>query len=380
MGIQKTGVLKLHLTRFRSYRTLDLEFNPSLEPVVLVGKNGIGKTNVLEALSLLAPGRGLRNAKLTEFAFQQGGEILDKNWGIASTLIRDNMPIYLGTGVGLESERRQVKLDGKILSKQAELGNVLRVLWLTPAQDRLFSGEPIARRRFLDRLVQAFDPEHTNRLTEYAQVLKQWMTLLREKKFDLYWLDALEQQIVSYGISIITSRQDVVEKISERIAMQVFSDFPIPQLILTGLLEKELESHSAVVVEDFFREYLKKNRQVIACGGNIYGAHTSDFKVVYRQKNIDATLSSSGEQKALLLSIVLAQVYALVEEQGIGPLLLLDEVMAHLDDTRRSELLEKIHCLPAHVFMTGAEKQDFNPLARNSEIINVEQFYEKKVA
>ena len=163
MSIKKTGVARLKLTHFRSYQNLDLGLDTSLGPVVLTGPNGIGKTNVLEAVSFLAPGRGLRSARLMDVAHQDGMNTGDKTWSVVSSLTCGDFETQVGTGITLDSDRRQVKIDGKPTSKQAALGEVARILWLTPAQDRLFSGEPVARRRFLDRLVQAFDPEPIRR-------------------------------------------------------------------------------------------------------------------------------------------------------------------------------------------------------------------------
>lgn len=378
MSIKKTGVARLKLTHFRSYQNLDLGLDTSLCPVVLTGPNGIGKTNVLEAVSFLAPGRGLRSARLMDVAHQDGAG--DKTWSVVSSLTCGDFETQVGTGITLDSDRRQVKIDGKSTSKQAALGEVARILWLTPAQDRLFSGEPVARRRFLDRLVQAFDPEHAGRLSSYGAALKEWTCLLKEGRFDEAWLSALERQIVASGVSLVASRQEVVDRITPYLQKEKGLDFPVAELKLTGMLEEKLWQESAVWVEEFFADYLRRSRSACARGQNVAGAHTSDFSVVYQQKGREASLASSGEQKALLISLILAEVSALVAEQGIGPILLLDEVTAHLDDRRRTDLMGRLKDLPAQVWMTGSDPEHFKALGANKCLYDVEQFYLKKVA
>jgi len=378
MSIKKTGVARLRLTHFRSYQNLDLEVDTSLCPVVLTGPNGIGKTNVLEAVSFLAPGRGLRSARLTDIAHQDGTQ--DKTWSVASSFICGDFETQVGTGVTPESDRRQIKIEGKSTSKQSALGEVARILWLTPAQDRLFSGEPMARRRFLDRLVQAFDPEHAGRLSTYTSAFKEWMCVLKEGRYDGAWLNALERQIVASGVSLVASRKEVVDRIMPYLQKEEGLDFPVAELKLTGMLEEKLSVESAVWVEDYFADYLRRSRSACAQGQNVAGAHTSDFSVVYRQKHKDASLASSGEQKALLISLILAEVSALVAEQGIGPILLLDEVTAHLDERRRTDLMARIKTLPAQVWMTGSDQTHFTALGQDVCLYDVEQFYLKKVA
>ena len=185
-GIQKTGICQLRLTQFRSYESAVLTLNPSFEPVVLTGHNGAGKTNILEAVSFLTPGRGLRSARLADVARRtddivpDGVDVLPARWSVTATVQAPYGRVVVGTGTVDGSERRQVRIDGKTASKQSDLGQVFRCLWLTPAQDRLFCGDPVARRRFLDRLVQAFDAQHANRLSDYNAAFKQWSCLLRE--------------------------------------------------------------------------------------------------------------------------------------------------------------------------------------------------------
>lgn len=352
MALTKTGILHLRLTNFRSYDFLDLTLPSDFQPVLLAGHNGAGKTNILEAISLLTPGKGLRSVRLSDVA-RRMGEDVHPLWSVAAEVQSPLGISKIGTGMVEGSERRQVRIDGRTTSKQAELGEVFRCLWLTPAQDRLFCGDPAARRRFLDRIVATFDPNHANRLADYNAALKEWNALVREGRGDNVWLDSLETQLVENGIAISASRLDVVERISQYLNVTEDASFPAAEIQLTGLLEKALLSQSAVMVEDAFMGQLKNARKICAEGGNLNGPHTADFVVIHKQQNRSADLCSTGEQKALLLSIILAEMRAQMAEQGHCPLLLLDEVSAHLDDRRQHTLFEILKTRPTQVWMTS---------------------------
>ena len=204
VGVSKTGVKQIRLTNFRSYDAMNLVLDDALEPVILTGHNGAGKTNVLEAVSFLTAGKGLRGARLADVAKRTGDNLLvadgdviklPARWSVSAKVQTINGEVQIGTGTVDGSERRQIRIDGTPVSKQATLGEVFRCLWLTPAQDRLFCGDPASRRRFLDRLVQAFDPTHATRTSEYNTAFKQWSHLLREGRYDTAWLSALEKQM-----------------------------------------------------------------------------------------------------------------------------------------------------------------------------------------
>ncbi len=374
----KTGIRKIRLTEFRSYPFLDMELDASFLPVVLSGCNGAGKTNILEAVSFLTPGRGLRSARLSDVARRNAEALkhpdvdyLPPRWSVSAQVETVWGQRQIGTGTIDGSERRQIKIDGRQVVRQSDLGDVLRCLWLTPAQDRLFCGDPVSRRRFLDRLVQAFDTSHANRLTDYNAAFKQWSCLLREGRGDAAWLSGLEEQMVLNGVAIAASRLDVVHRVSKHLEQ---SSYPLPtaEIILTGALEKELQTRSAVFVEDGFAERLKKSRQLYADGGPLSGPHTADFRVVHRQSGRDASFCSTGEQKALLLSIILAQMTAQMKEQGLCPLLLLDEVGAHLDVGRRNLLFDILYELPTQVWMTGTDSLSFSHLNGRAQFFDVE--------
>ena len=354
----KTGISRLRLTNFRSYPELDISFGTGGEPVALCGANGVGKTNILEAISYLTAGRGLRGAKLSDVARHIGEEVYPL-WSIVANLYSPFGEHQVGTGMVAGADRRQMRIDGKSTSHQSDLADVFRCLWLTPAQDRLFCGDPAARRRFLDRIVGAFDPLHTNRLSDYQTVLKEWFCLLREGRLDNAWLSGLEEQLVENGIAIAASRLDIVERLGTYLSVTEDASFPAAEIKLTGLLEQALLTQSAVAVEDMFMGHLRAARKSCAEGGNLTGPHTSDFIVIHRQQNRSADLCSTGEQKALLLSIILAEMRAQMAEQGRCPVLLLDEVAAHLDAHRRHTLFEVLTTRPAQVFMTTTDSTIF---------------------
>jgi len=355
----KTGLERLRLTNFRSYSTLDLSLGNSGEPVALCGANGVGKTNILEAISYLTAGRGLRAARLTDLARHMGDNVYPL-WSIVADIYTPTGNHKIGTGMVAGHERRQIRIDGKTTTKQSDLASVFRCLWLTPAQDRLFCGDPNARRRFLDRIVQAFDPNHANRLADYTTALKQWLCLLREGRMDNAWLNGLESQLVENGIAIAASRLDIVSRLASYLDVTEDVSFPAAEIQLTGMLEQALISQKAVLVEDIFAGHLKNARKICAEGGNLTGPHTADFTVIHKQQNRSADLCSTGEQKALLLSIILAEMRAQMAEQNQCPVLLLDEVAAHLDRNRRNTLFEILLTRPAQVFMTTTDREIFS--------------------
>ncbi len=377
-AVQKTGLLNLRLTQFRSYESASLALSPAFEPVVLTGHNGAGKTNILEAVSFLAPGRGLRSARLSDVARRDESapydvDTLPPRWSVSATVQTPHDVVTVGTGTVDGSERRQIRIDGKPAVKQSELGQVLRCLWLTPAQDRLFCGDPVSRRRFLDRLVQAFDDQHANRLSDYNAAFKQWSCLLREGRSDPSWLSALEQQMVETGVAVAASRLDVVSRISKYLAVSEDPLFPTAEISLTGVVEQALLTRAAVDVEDDFFDRLRRSRKVYAEGGSLAGPHTADFKVIHKQNNRDASLCSTGEQKALLVSIILAEMRAQLQEQGMCPLLLLDEVAAHLDSRRRNTLFDILCDRPTQVWMTGTDAESFNYLTNRASFFTIQE-------
>lgn len=377
----KSGIHQLRLTNFRSYSFLNMDLSSSFEPVILTGHNGAGKTNILEAISFLTPGKGLRSARLSDvakrdadsFLLEKDVSVLPARWSISARVQSQFEETKIGTGTVDGSERRQVRIDGKVTSKQSDLSHFFKCLWLTPAQDRLFCGDPQARRRFLDRLVQAFDEAHAQRLTEYNSIFKEWSCLLREGRFDDRWLSGLEEQLVAVGVAIAASRLDVIDRMTTYLKNPVAEAFPTAEIILTGAVEQSLLNKSAVEAEELFLDRLKKSRKIYADGGSVAGPHTADFKVIHAQKRMDASLCSTGEQKALLLSIILAEMNTQMQEQGLCPLLLLDEAIAHLDVRRRHILFDVLASLPAQVWMTGIDTENFGYLNGRAQFFDVQE-------
>ncbi len=362
------GVEKLQLSHFRSYETFNLSLD--LTPVVLTGPNGVGKTNLLEAISFLIPGRGLRRARLSEIK-KQGSQ---EPWSLSYHLKDGEGDLQIGTGQDPESptsERRLTKINGEKAKNQSILAEWVSMVWLTPQMDRLFLDGPSERRRFLDRLVYGFDPTHASRLSRYEKALRERNLLLRQGRYDSHWLEGLEDILVNEGMAITVSRREVVGQLISVLKSQDHS-FPQADLSLEGNLETLLQTHSSLEVEEEMRKVLRQNRdQDRLTGRTSLGAHRSDLFVVYPDKNQAASLCSTGEQKALLLSIVMASARLLSARTGAIPLLLLDEVVAHLDKGRRTALFEAILQLKMQVWLTGTDVSLFEELQGDAQFFGL---------
>ena len=382
-------VTRLVLTDFRNYRSVRLDLGPGLDrgPVVLTGPNGAGKTNLLEAMSFLSPGRGLRNARLSDIDRRgAGGEAPHPGWAVAATVETIRGPIAIGTGrVGAQragehngtgGERRTVRIDGEPARGQAALAERLGVLWLTPPMDRLFVEGPTGRRRLLDRLVLGLDSTHAARVARYEQALRERSRLLRDggsgsASADPAWLAALEDIMAAEGVAIAAARRDAVERL-DRVCAEGEDAFPRARLNLVGTLESWLETMPALAVEERFRAALGHSRATDALsGGAGLGPHRSDLGVFHAGKNIAAEAASTGEQKALLIAIVFAQARLQRSVRGEPPLLLLDEVAAHLDAVRRAALFEVLAGLESQAWITGTDAAMFAPLQGAARFLTV---------
>jgi DNA replication and repair protein RecF len=331
-------VSRLTLTDFRSYVSASLEPGPGF--VLLYGENGAGKTNLVEAVSMLAPGRGLRGAALSEMARQGGGG----GWAVAARLDATE----IGTG-GLESapERRQVRINGASASVNS-LSEWLSVLWLTPSMDRLFTGSAGERRRFLDRLVLALEPSHAHHSARYEAAMRARNKLLAEKRPDEAWLTSLELAMAEHGAAGAEARRRTVAALGDRLAGARDDQFPQAEIALEGSQCDDLA------------RILKVNRsRDAAAGRTTEGPHRTDLVVHYRAKQMPAANSSTGEQKALLLGLVLAHAELVTERRGEPPILLLDEVAAHLDAKRRAALFSRL-AGRGQVWMTATEASLFD--------------------
>ncbi len=378
----RLGVTRLVLTDFRNYRSARLDLDPETAPgpVVLTGPNGAGKTNLLEAMSFLSPGRGLRNARLSDIDRREAGseaEGAGSGWAVAATVATRRGPVSIGTGrIGAgdgaaEGERRTVRIDGEPAKSQAALAERLGVLWLTPQMDRLFIEGPSGRRRLLDRLVLGLDPAHAARAARYEQALRERSRLLRDGARDPAWLGALEEIMAAEGVAVAAARRDAVERL-DRVCAAAEGAFPRARLSLIGTLEGWLDTMPALAAEERFRTALEQSRAGEALsGGAGIGPHRSDLGVFHAEKGIAAEAASTGEQKALLIAIVLAQARLQRAERGEPPLLLLDEVAAHLDAPRRTALFEALAGIESQAWITGTDAALFAPLCGAARFLTV---------
>ena len=371
-AVTRIGLTRLALTEFRNYR--DARLAIGTEPVVLTGPNGAGKTNLLEAVSFLSPGRGLRGAALTEIDCRTtpGRVGPTTGWAVAAVVATCRGALRIGTGRGAAAgERRVVRIDGESARGPAALAERLGVLWLTPSMDRLFVEGPSARRRFLDRLVLGVDPAHGSRVAAYEQAFRERSRLLRDGPSDPAWLTALEEVMAEKGVAVAACRRDAVQQLDQTCA-EAEGPFPRARLALAGTIEAWLEEMPALAAEGRFASALAANRACDAqTGGALVGPHRSDLQVSLAEKGIPAGLASTGEQKALLISILLAQAKLQRAVRGEPPLLLLDEISAHLDANRRAALFDALIGLDSQTWLTGTDAALFAPLRRTARFLSV---------
>jgi DNA replication and repair protein RecF len=362
------AVRRIVLTDFRGYAAVRVQTTAA--SVVLTGPNGAGKTNLLEALSFLAPGRGLRRARLSEVdrrvrdAAGALGSPVAGPWAVHARLATPAGDVEIGTGRdSLEgSERRTLRIDGAPARSQGALSEHLAVVWLTPSMDRLFVEGSSARRRFLDRLVHGFDGEHAARLTAYEQAMRERARLLRDGPMDPSWLGALEETMAATGVAIAAARREVAARLDQACAEAV-GPFPAARLALAGEIETLLESLPALAAEERFRGRLAELRGLDReSGTTALGPHRSDLGVRHAATGMPAAEGSTGEQKALLIAIVLAHGRLQVALRGRTPIMLLDEVVAHLDPARRRALFGELGRLGAQAWLTGTDAELFEGL------------------
>ena len=363
---------RLSLTHFRNYRGASLHAGRDM--VALVGPNGAGKTNCLEAISFLSPGRGLRRATLEDVADNQG----DGSWAVSAEVEGALGLATLGTGIeaprGEASFTRRCRIDRESVGSAAAFGDHLRMVWLTPAMDGLFMGAASERRRFFDRLVMAIDSEHSSRVSALERSLRSRNRLLEVRNFDDHWCDAIERETAELAVAVAATRGHTAMKLAAMLRDRGQSSaFPSAAIALDGWMENALLNEPATAVEDRYREMLRQSRpRDAAAGRTLEGPHLTDLQVIYAPKNMPARDASTGEQKALLIGLVLAHATLVAESTGIVPLLLLDEVVAHLDPGRRAALFAELAKLGAQVWLTGADPQAFGNIGQRCEIFDVE--------
>ena len=367
-------IRRLTLTHFRNYRAATLPIASDL--VVLVGPNGAGKTNCIEAVSLLSPGRGLRRATFDDLADNQG----DGSWAVAAEIEGALGLATLGTGIdppGAEaaSTTRRCRIDRENVGSAAAFGDHLRLVWLTPTMDGLFLGSASERRRFFDRLVLAIDSQHSSRVSALERSLRSRNRLLEDRSADTHWLDAVERETAELAVAVAAMRSETLSRLDAVLrAKSAASAFPSAEIALDGRMENALRSEAATVVEDRYRIRLREARvRDAAAGRTLEGPHLTDLRVIYAPKAMPAKDASTGEQKALLIGLVLAHAALVAEMTGIVPLLLLDEIVAHLDPARRVALFGELAALGAQVFMTGADPAAFADVGMAAEIFEVQE-------
>jgi DNA replication and repair protein RecF len=365
---------RLSLTSFRSYHAAQVSLDRT-GPVVVTGPNGAGKTNLIEAISLLAPGRGLRRATLEELAFSEG----DGGWAVAAEIEGMLGLATLGTGIDPPAyedatRTRQCRIDREAVSSAAAFADHLRVVWLIPAMDGLFNGPASERRRFLDRLALAVDAGHSTRVNALERSLRSRNRLLEERTSDSHWLDAIEHETAEVAVAVAAARSETVTRLSDALATarDDAPGFPRAEMTLDGWIERLLPSYSATEVEDRYRALLRENRaRDAAAGRTLDGPHLSDLNVIHADKNVPAEFASTGEQKALLIRLVLAHAGLIKDMTGFAPVLLLDEVIAHLDPDRRASLYDALSGLGAQVWMTGADPAAFGDIVARAQVFEV---------
>ena len=369
------ALTRLTLTNFRNYSGLRLDVSARL--IALSGPNGAGKTNLLEAISLLTPGRGLRGASFDELA----GLGHAASWAIAAEVNTPLHEVKLGTGWSLASDEadsatagRVVIIDGHVQKSSGALGDYMRMLWLTPAMDRLFAGPAGDRRRFLDRLVATFDPQHSSRVAVFEKVMRERNLLLQDSRADAVWLASLEAHMAEAAVAIAAARLGAVEALQKHIHdTRSGNAFPWGQISLEGEIESLVAAMPAVRAEDEYRRLLVDSRgSDRAAGRALKGTHRSDLIVIHGPKSMPAGKCSTGEQKALLIGLILAQARAVKAVANVAPVLLLDEVAAHLDRQRREGLFATLSALGSQAWMTGTDGHLFEGLATGAQCFHVD--------
>jgi DNA replication and repair protein RecF len=369
----RTALRRITLTDFRSYEHVRIDLDG--RPVVLSGPNGAGKTNLLEAISLLIPGRGLRNAAISEIGRREPGEGEGRAWAVAAEVAAGDQTIAIGTGLETAgAARRSVRIDGAA-AQPGRLAEHLRLVWLTPREDRLFLEGAAERRRFFDRLVFAAEPAHALVVGEYERAMRERTRVFAEPPADQAWLNALEARMAAAGAAAARARALTRAALSAEIAARADRPFPQASLSLTGEWAQMAEAGAAAAeIEARLAAALAAARPRDAAAGRaLVGPHRGDVEVEYAQKGRSAAQSSTGEQKALILNLILAQAARLSRaESQPNPILLLDEVAAHLDSSRRAALFDEIEALGLQAFLTGTDAALFAALQGRAQAFGVE--------
>ena len=375
---KRSWLSRLKLDHFRNYQQADLAIHSG--QLVILGDNGAGKTNLLEAVSLLAPGRGMRRAKTEHLAYRASGfdtscDIADNDdadrldWAVAATLENEDGNVQIGTGVPplAKQGNRIMRLEGMTVS-QADLGSHLTVSWLTPQMDGIFLDSPAARRRFLDRLVIAFDPAHIGRMSRYEKALRQRAHLLTEQRGDDSWFSALESVLAETAVAVTAARQSLIKALNQEAARGWFG-FPGAELLLGGDTENWLSDMPALAVED----QLMLAARTARLNGDLAmpGPHASEFQALHLASQVPANRASTGQQKAMLIAVILA--HARLQDRRLGrvPVMLFDDVAAHLDAKRRGALFDAVQSLGGQCWYSGTDEGQFKELLKTAQFVKI---------
>ena len=375
---KRSWLSRLKLDHFRNYQQADLAIHAG--QLVILGDNGAGKTNLLEAVSLLAPGRGMRRAKTEHLAYRASGfdtscDIADNDdadrldWAVAATLENEDGNVQIGTGVPPSAKQRNriMRLEGMTVS-QADLGSHLTVSWLTPQMDGIFLDSPAARRRFLDRLVIAFDPAHIGRMSRYEKALRQRAHLLTEQRGDDSWFSALESVLAETAVAVTAARQSLIKALNQEAARGWFG-FPGAELLLGGDTENWLSDMPALAVED----QLMLAARTARLNGDLAmpGPHASEFQALHLASQVPANRASTGQQKAMLIAVILA--HARLQDRRLGrvPVMLFDDVAAHLDAKRRGALFDAVQSLGGQCWYSGTDEGQFKELLKTAQFVKI---------
>ena len=362
---------RLTLTEFRSYAALT--WRPAGRLSVITGPNGSGKTNLLEAISLLAPGRGLRHARISELARRGAGAV--RPWGVVGRWSHAGRETEIATGTPPEGpgDRRVFRLDGAAPRNQAEIAGVASSVWLTPQMDRLFQEAPSGRRRFLDRLVWAVEPGHAREVSAYETAMASRSRLLALGSPDRDWLAGVEDSMARHAIAVSAARANVVGRLNQALAGGAAGHFPAARVLLADPIADRLAQDPALAVEDWLRAALADARGQDAGGPTSHGAHKADMTLADAETGLPAGLASTGQQKALLIGVVLGHAALIAASRGVSPLLLLDEPAVHLDGQRRAALWQALAGMSAQALLTGTDAAPFEALAGAAEFLQTGQ-------
>ena len=375
---KRSWLSRLKLDHFRNYQQADLTIHAG--QLVILGDNGAGKTNLLEAVSLLAPGRGMRRSRTEHLAYRASGfeiacGIADNDdadrldWAVAATLENEDGTVQIGTGVPPSAKQgnRIMRLEGVTVS-QADLGSRLAVSWLTPQMDGIFLDSPAARRRFIDRLVIAFDPTHIGRMSRYEKALRQRAHLLTEQRGDDSWFSALESILAETAVAVTAARQSLIKALNQEAACGWFG-FPGVELLLGGDTENWLSDMPALAVED----QLMLAARTARLNGDLAmpGPHASEFQALHLASQVPANRASTGQQKAMLIAVILA--HARLQDRRLGrvPVMLFDDVAAHLDAKRRSALFDAVQSLGGQCWYSGTDDGQFKELSKTAQFVKI---------